>query len=485
MTIDPIKKQHSNRLLVVTTCMLLLLGFTVSSLINYYLANQSIQTHIRNDNLPLTSDNIYSHVQRDLIRPVLISSVMAKDTFVRDWIVSGEQDASQIINYLREIQTEYQTITSFFISDASHRYYHSTGILKTVEANNSQDAWYFASINMDGHYDINLDTDTADPTRTTFFVNHKVYDYSDRLLGIVGVGLASEIIRERIDLYQQQFSRTVYFLNKQGDVTLHGTNFSKAKSIHEMKGMQAISKQLAQGLTGSYVYENPEHQVFVNTRFVDELDWYIVVEEANIEETEILRALYGNLTLGILLTLIIGWLIHHLVKEHQTQLHMLLTRDFLTDLATRQGFEPVFQQMLKTAKRSKAPLSLLVVDLDHFKAINDRMGHLEGDTVLKEVARILEDSVRECDALARWGGEEFVIALANCDINAAYQIAEKIRKRIASDIQVDHENSQPTTTSIGLATFDPNESADSLFARADEALYRAKEAGRNRVCKAT
>ncbi len=477
-------EEKNSRLLVAAISLLLLLGFATTSLISYYLANKSIQQRIRTDSLPLTSDNIYSHVQRDLISPVLISSVMAKDTFVRDWVIGGEQGSAQIIKYLSEIQQEYNTITSFFISDKSHRYYHSSGVLKTVDAKDPKDAWYFDSIKTKASYDINLDDDTADLSRTNFFVNHKIYDYNQNLLGIIGVGLASEIIRNRIDEYQQQFNRTVYFVNKKGEVTLHGSRFSKAKSLHEMKGMSAISQDLLNKTTGSFVYDNGENKVFVNTRLVDELNWFIVIEEAHTQQAEMLHVLWINLLLSVIITFAIGWIIHYLIKRQQLQLRTLLTNDYLTKLASRQGFAPVFDQMLKSAQRSQEALSILLIDIDHFKKVNDQLGHLQGDAVLQSLADVLRDSVRDCDAICRWGGEEFLIALADCNAESAYAIAEKIRKLSEEKLFSQTALSSPITVSIGLAEYGLNETSDHLFSRADEALYRAKGNGRNQVVQA-
>lgn len=93
---------------------LMVLGFLATSLTSYFVARDSISRNISEQMLPLTSDNIYSEIQRDLLRPILISSVMATDTFVRDWALSGEDDNTQIIAYLTEIQQEYNTITAFF-----------------------------------------------------------------------------------------------------------------------------------------------------------------------------------------------------------------------------------------------------------------------------------------------------------------------------------------------------------------------------------
>jgi diguanylate cyclase (GGDEF)-like protein len=248
--------------------------------------------------------------------------------------------------------------------------------------------------------------------------------------------------------------------------------------------MQAISQQLFKQPTGSFTYNNGEYPVFVNTRLVNELDWYIVIEEANTQQAEMLHALWVNLLLSLLVTLATGWLIHHLIQRHQLELRMLLTNDHLTNLASRQGFEPVFDQMIKTAQRSQEPLSILLIDIDNFKRINDELGHLEGDAVLQSMARILRENVRDCDAICRWGGEEFLIALANCKANVAYTIAEKIRHIAAEKLVTGKDLSQPITISIGVADYGLNETKDQLFSRADEALYRAKNNGRNQVVQA-
>jgi len=444
-------EKFNNRYLVPTICFLLLFGFAATSLVSYYLARQSIETHIRKDSLPLTNENIYSHVQRDLIKPVLISSLMAKDTFVRDWAINGEQDQAKIINYLNEIQQQYQTVTSFFVSEATRRYYHSSGTLKTVGENDAQDQWYFDTIKDAQEYNINLDVDTAALSRTTFFINHKVYDFNKQLLGVIGVGLASDMIRQQVDQYQQLFNRTVYFVNDSGDVTLHGTSFTKQSSLDKMQGMTDISDKILSKTGGSFEYNNGDRKVFVNTRYIKELDWHIVTEEPDSQPPEILRALYINLLLSTLVTLLVGWLINRLIQRHRLKLQKLVTIDHLTKVSTRQGFEPILEQMLKLASRKNEPLSIMLVDLDHFKRINDQLGHLEGDAVLKAIAKILMGTLRECDAICRWGGEEFIITLANTGKNGAYIAAQKIQQSLADNIATGENIKVPVTISIGIA----------------------------------
>src|SRR6187399_569631 len=118
--------------LIATLSVLLVLGFAVTATVNYQVSKNAIRKSIVASELPLTSDNLYSEIQKDLIRPIFISSMMASDTFVRDWALAGEADVDKIIRYLREVKDRYQAFTSFFISERTRLYYQTEGILKTI-----------------------------------------------------------------------------------------------------------------------------------------------------------------------------------------------------------------------------------------------------------------------------------------------------------------------------------------------------------------
>jgi len=141
---------------------LLVLGFVATSTISYFVAQDSLADQVSAEARPLTSDNIYSEIERDLVRSILISSLMAHDTFVREWALEEPDDPTEIQRYLAEIEAKYDTTTAFSVSDDTRRYYHSSGILKTVDRNDPADHWYFRVRDMADDYEINVDTDTAD-----------------------------------------------------------------------------------------------------------------------------------------------------------------------------------------------------------------------------------------------------------------------------------------------------------------------------------
>jgi two-component system, cell cycle response regulator len=172
-------------------------------------------------------------------------------------------------------------------------------------------------------------------------------------------------------------------------------------------------------------------------------------------------------------------------RAENTRLEVLAHTDPLTQSLNRRALTVRLVSEMDRARRYGAELSMLMVDLDHFKKINDTMGHLVGDDVLRELAQLLQESVRSVDFVARYGGEEFVVVLPETQIHGATKFAERLRERIANTGFVAQHGGVRLTASIGVASYPINEvhTGDDLFARADEALYRAKAEGRNRVCQ--
>ena len=159
----------------------------------------------------------------------------------------------------------------------------------------------------------------------------------------------------------------------------------------------------------------------------------------------------------------------------------LAATDGLTGLMNRRAFSEALGREISSATRHVHELSVIVLDIDHFKAINDSRGHNGGDAVLRALGRLLGTETRRSDLTGRWGGEEFVMALTHTDAAGARVVAERLCLRIGElDIRV-ADAPIPITASLGVATLDRGETLDDLVARADHAMYVAKNAGRNRV----
>lgn len=159
------------------------------------------------------------------------------------------------------------------------------------------------------------------------------------------------------------------------------------------------------------------------------------------------------------------------------------TRDPLTWVWNRYAILDILDRELKRGRRENSPVGLLVADLDHFKHVNDHCGHLTGDAVLRETARRMQASVRDYDAVGRYGGEEFLIVLTGLNLAGTAALAERVRSGVAENRVSTPKGEIAVTISIGVATAEPGDqrSAEALIDAADRALYRAKAAGRNRI----
>jgi len=469
--------------LVALVCLLLCAGFLATTLISYFASRDSIRASIIATELPLTSDNVYSEIQKDLVRPVLISSMMSRDTFLRDWVISGEHDVGQMTRYLEEVMSHYGAFTAFFVSDASRTYYHAGGVLKQIVDGEPRDAWYFRVRDMKEPYEINVDPDLANRDTLTIFINYRVLDYRNRFIGATGVGLTVDAVVSIIQDYQQRYGRTIYFTNANGDIVLagrHDEGGEQRRNIRDIPGLREQADALLQGSGGSFEYDGEQGRHFVNVRYIPELKWRLfVVKDESLAVSELRRTLYFNLLLCAGITLLVLALVYLTFNRYHKALEEMAATDSLTGLANRHALKLLLNQAMRDAARQRSPLTAILIDIDHFKTLNDSQGHAAGDRVLRQLGKTLQDGLRASDIACRWGGEEFLVVLKNTDLAAALDIAENLRQRVA---QMPAGAGEAVRISAGVVTWRPGESVEALVERADAQLYRAKQEGRDRIC---
>ncbi len=462
--------------------LLLSTGFFATTLFGYFVSKQAIRDAIIGQDLPLTASNIYSEIQKDLVRPVLISSTMAHDTFLRGWVLKGERDVAEMARYLREMKERYGAFSSFFVSDKSAIYYTGEGVLKRVSPTEPRDAWYYRVRNMKQDYEINVDPDLANADALTIFINYRVYDFSGNYIGVTGIGLTVDAVRRMIADYQQRFQRTIYFVDSQGQVVLFGNQTNRAPDLRSTPGLGPLVVRILQERSGSYQYLANGDNHILNVNYLSELKWYLFVEQNEaVALAGIRRTLYANLVISLAVTLVVLFLTHLVLSRYQHRIEEMASTDKLTGLLNRHAFTILIDKLLAECRRTPQPIAMLLADIDHFKEINDRYGHLAGDRVLKGVAGLLLGGLRQSDIAVRWGGEEFLLVLKGCDDAEAQRIAEILRQRIAATpIEGDGQHIA-VTLSFGISEYDSAELPDQTVHRADTALYAAKHRGRNRV----
>jgi diguanylate cyclase (GGDEF)-like protein len=206
-----------------------------------------------------------------------------------------------------------------------------------------------------------------------------------------------------------------------------------------------------------------------------------------------MRLLHAVSTVSFVMTVAVFLLIYERINagailkldQALALIRELAIRDELTGVFNRRELIRAVQQEQQRAERHGAPFCLCLIDLDHFKRINDRYGHAAGDHVLKRIAARIQEDIRKIDCFGRYGGEEFLLMLVGTDAEAAQGLLDRIRRNIETLDFPDELDGQPVTISAGIAQYRDREAIEDTLARADRALYRAKREGRNRVAVAT
>ena len=311
--------------LVSAISVLIVTGFLVTSLASYVVSRTSIRSEISLNILPLTSDNIYSEIQRDLLRPIFISSLMATDTFLRDWVIGGEVGEQEITKYLKEIQKKYKTVTSFFVSEKTRTYYQANGILKKISPDEERDVWYFRVRDMKDDYEINIDPDLSNKDAMTIFINYRVFDYDKKFIGATGVGLTVSAVKGLIEAYQKKYNRTIYFIDAKGEIKLAGSDFdTTVKNLSQLENHSPFMDKIGSKLESLFTYKKDGQVVHTNIRYIDEFGWYLVVEQSEQKDMKhIFKTLLINLSISACITVVILILVNSSLNAYLKKIETL------------------------------------------------------------------------------------------------------------------------------------------------------------------
>lgn len=463
----------------------LLVSFSVgSSVLNYVKSLEETQIQLKERSLPLSIDNIYTEVQKNLIEPTLVSSMMAHDTFLKDWLILEETETEKIAKYLETIKNKYHMFSTFLVSEKSGNYYTSKGLLEKVQEDNPNNAWYFRFKEIQEPYEINLDFNKYMGDSLIMFINYKIFDEKYHYLGATGIGIKISYINEMLKHFRVKYNFNVFFVNKEGEVVLSEVGVNRVSHLNEDKKLRTLSSKILEESSKTLEYEKEGNHYILNTKYIEELNLYLLVE-AQIEEftQEVEKTFILNLIISLAVTFIIIVIILYTVKTYNKKLEYLAAYDSLTKLPNRRTFNLNFEKALRLYKRDNVARSIIFFDIDNFKLINDNYGHLIGDTVLKRIAAILNMQVRSSDNLSRWGGEEFLILLHDSSLKDSLDVAEKLRMAFENDIDLHDLVKGGVSASFGVTSFQEDDTLERIITRADEALYKAKNQGKNCVVK--
>lgn len=461
---------------------LLLSASVTTSFVNYRIDINSSKKQLKNISLPLSIDNIYTEIQHRMIEPIIVSSLMANNTFLKDWLLGGEKDLNEIKKYLAKIEKEYKLFTSFLVSEKTQNYYHSKGLIDTIHENNKDDDWYRNFKTSLDEYEVNLDTNKAFGKTLVMFINYKLRDYEHKYIATTGVGVELFDIEEMLNSFKEKYHYDVYFLNEDGEIILYSKKLDKRGNISNIEGLKEIKNTIFLKDSTQLEYKGKDGNYLLSSKYIEKLKLYLLVEINEKEYLDTLRNTFlVNLLVSLLGTLVIVFIIIYAINIYQKQLEKLAGEDTLTSLANRRKFNELFENSYRQYNKSIKTITLILIDIDNFKAVNDTLGHLTGDKVLVRIGEILSEYLRQTDEVARWGGEEFAILLIDVNKKDAESIAEKLRVSVKEDEQLIELLSKPLTISLGLGELSSGESQDGLIQKVDTALYEAKDSGKDKL----
>ena len=449
-------------------------------------ALNSTHKQLKKQSLPLSLDNIYTDIQKSIIEPHLVSSMMANDTFVQEWLLDGEEENAKIIRYLKSIKNKYNMFSTFFVSDKTQDYYTNNGFIEKLTKDNPAHKWYFNFKEIQESKELNLDYNKNLSNSLILFINHKILDKDYNYLGTTGVALKLSYINDLLKKFRQEHHFIVTFFNQDGTIVLTEKAVVRSKNIDDIPELKPYKDIILSKELKSFEYVKNKQKHIVNTKYIPELNLYLSVD-ANLEDFiyKTKQTLYLNILTSFIITIMILIIVFLTIKKYSHEIEKLSNYDILTSVPNRRYFEELFHKQILVCRRNKNDMAIVFVDIDDFKSINDTFGHNTGDEVLKILAKILSTSIRETDLIARWGGEEFVIALVNSSVDESLKVAEKLRLAIENDGKLKKLINHPVTGSFGLTMLNEHDTQDEIIARADGAMYTSKENGKNRITMQT
>ncbi|OXS27108.1 MAG: hypothetical protein BI182_06505 [Acetobacterium sp. MES1] len=429
----------------------------------------------------LTSTNIYSEINNELTKPIFVSLTMANDSFVKQWLAQEDpQRNPEIIDYLEGIRSKYNYHSVFLISAQSLNYFHYNGLFKTISPQDDHDQWYYDFINQDKLYVLDVDQDQVDNQRLTIFINCKILDEQGNLMGVAGVGIEMTYVQELLENFERDYDLEAFLVDETGLIQAHtNPNLIENQNINDLDIYAAIGPDLYNKADAINVFndDNLYNQQYIISHYIEELDWTLIVRKDTSELAQSFnQQLYYDLFVVILVLTSVLIIVQRIIKKNDQQMKKLALLDNLGILSNRKDFDQHLTATLAQSDETRGAWSVFLMDLDHFKDVNDTYGHLQGDKILIHVMNLCKSALSD-HLITRWGGDEFSGIIYLAGVLAAEKM-EALRFEIVNDPMLSEFN---ITVSIGITQAIDIDTEDTILRRADKALYESKSSGKNQV----
>ena len=456
---------------VVVSSLIFILGFVTINILHFEADSRTFQKKLFDSILPTSADYISAYIESFNSKYALLSKVLAAETDPDSFIINGREDSRAVITRLRDISEKTSVKTTGYISFLTDKYYDSNGTVLELDYNSERDSWITEFLN------------SGADTKSTFYDpednEHLFAIYNDvKISGkegsvdaIFGLGVSFGSATE--DINKAGENKTIFFIDTSGMIkfpsNMRGKNIYD-RYIIDRNNYELSSHNHSQYENVIYLSEDNKKVVFYS-EYISFLGKFMIIELDITEIYDDLKTQFlSSFIAGLILSagIVIGniFILNHSNNRHFKKAY----KDPLTGCYNRRFLDHCFSG--SRTGFSTGSTSLITLDIDHFKEINDKRGHLEGDVILKTVASVAQSCVRDKDAVIRWGGDEFIL-LVKADIDDTFRIAERIRSELYLKTAV--------SITAGVTSIGKDDIFETAMERADSALYKAKNEGRNRV----
>lgn len=442
------------------------------------------EEHLENI-VSLANTDISKYIENTMDKPVMVSKTMANDEFLKTWLqdepkyTDNEAYLNQLYSYLKAYQVKYDYTTVFCISDRTGNYYYQDGLNKTISRDNGHDIWYYNFTDSGQEHDLEVDTNEENNGDITIFVNFRVTGEDNSLLGVIGVGLEVTSIEDIVQAYEDKYDLSVFVINAGGAENSFSGSTDLFVDETELAARTGITDGISFNETDESVLQwftlGGERKCLV-TKYDQTLGWYLILEkDINSITGSFQQSIKGNIVFMLIPLSACVFATSIVFAAYNRRLIVIENTDELTGLANRKLFKKRYPALLRKYRKQK--LTMFMLDIDHFKTVNDTRGHMFGNAVLSMVGVTLRNAVDGKGTAARWGGDEFLGILA-----VEPEEAERILRGFMDTLR-DEKNTicYPVTVSVGVAEIRRKQGMDQMFKKVDEALYASKNAGRDRI----
>ena len=428
---------------------------------------------------------IFDLIETELVEPLHIATTLDKIGVYSEYFMQQNPNEEELVAQLKDYSERFDL--EFYVAhEKSRKQFNSDGrVFKLIEG---EVIWYFALKDIN---DYPVQAVLGKREDVHLYIDVRQYDEEGKFIGFVGVGKSLNDFIASFEQFKSEYGHEFVFVNNNDEIVLSSnsnllpreaavsTDRIGVKSISDLSWYKSFAESTEGEEEPSLVVPSAYGDLLISQLRIESLNWSIyLITPLSKRQNEVGKSFALYIGVGLLFLFVLYNIVHRAVDYYADNMSRRFNYDPLTSLANRRYANLFFARHRKHHRAT----AVIMIDLDHFKQVNDNYGHNTGDIVLQSVADLLVKTVRGGDLVVRWGGEEFIIIMPNIDLKEAETIGEECRRLIEENKVEIASSFIQTTASLGISySRDLADNLTLMVEWADRAMYQAKQEGKNKV----